>query len=54
MARTVDIPAGRIQLADYPDVVQFARREDDAQRGDIPVPVKRNRDRAFAQLQVGT
>jgi hypothetical protein len=41
LARTVNIPAGRIQPVDYPDFVQFARRADDAQTGSVRVRVKR-------------
>jgi hypothetical protein len=41
LARTVNIPAGRIQPVDYPDFVQFARRADDAQTGNIRVRVRR-------------
>jgi hypothetical protein len=41
LSRTVNIPAGRIQPADYRDFVQFARRADDAQTGNIRVRVRR-------------
>ena len=41
LARTVNLPAGRILPVDYPDFVQFARRADDAQTGNIRVRVKR-------------
>jgi hypothetical protein len=41
LARTVNIPAGRIQPVDYPDFVQFARRADDAQTGSVRVRVRR-------------
>jgi hypothetical protein len=41
LARTVNLPAGRVQPAQYAEFVQFARRADDAQSGNIRVRVKR-------------
>ena len=38
--RVIDIPAGRIQPADYPAFVQFARRADDALSGNISIKVQ--------------
>jgi hypothetical protein len=37
LERSIDIPAGRIQPADYPDFARFARQADDALSGTIVV-----------------
>jgi hypothetical protein len=39
LQRRVHLPAGRIQPAEYPDFVQFARRADDAQSSSIRVTI---------------
>jgi tetratricopeptide (TPR) repeat protein len=39
LERTVNIPAGRIQPAEYADFLQFARRADDAQSASVRVKI---------------
>jgi hypothetical protein len=39
LKRTVHLPAGRIQPAQYPDFVQFAQRADDAQNSSVRIGV---------------